>query len=64
MMTGMGGPELLTIVILIVIVIHLCLNIDKRVERVAGLFDCVQGIHGTANDRKYTYSLMLTYVLG
>ena len=63
-MTGMGGPGLLTIVVLIVIVIHLCLNINKRVEQVAGLFDCVQGIHGTANNRKYMYSLTLTYVSG
>ena len=46
MKIGMGEPELLTVLVLIVliltvIVVHLCLDINKRVGRVASLFNYI-----------------------
>ena len=46
MKIGMGEPELFTVLVLIVlvltiIVVHLCLDINKRVGQVASLFNYI-----------------------
>ena len=46
MKIGMGEPELLTVLVLIVlvltvIVVHLCLDINERVGRVTSLFNYI-----------------------